>query len=118
MDTIEVVRQDVIDKLKENRAAHKAKFEEADANYRQVVVDALRARANDVEGGGRIQLHFDLPKPEDYTEDYDTAIAMLEWAQGETIELTQHEFTMYVLDKWRWEQSFMANTSIYSGAHR
>lgn len=116
METGSFVRQDVIEKLKENREKHKTTYEEADANYRQVVVDALRARADDIEGGGKIVLYFDLPKPEDHTEDYDEAISMLEWAQGETVELSQAEFRMYVLDKWRWEQSFAANTMSYSNA--
>lgn len=118
MDTVKVVRVDVIAKLKENRATHKATFVEADANYRQVVVDALRARANDVEGGGKIQLFFELPKPEDHTEDYDTAIAMLEWCKDDLIELDQQEFGMYVLDKWRWELAFAANTMSYSNSNR
>jgi hypothetical protein len=118
LDTIEVVRADVIAKLKENREQHKATYEEADANYRQVCVDALRARANDIEGGGRIQLIFELPKPEDHTEDYDNAIAMLEWDQREKIELDQMDFRAYVLDKWHWERSFAANTMSYSAGAR
>lgn len=116
MDTIEVVRTDVITKLKENRDLHKATFEEANANYRQVCVDALRARADDIDGGGKIQLHFDLPKPEDHTEDYDDAIAALEWDQRGTIELLHGDFRAYVLNKWHWERSFAANTMSYSNS--
>lgn len=114
MDTVEVVREDVIAKLKENREQHKATFEEANGNYRQLVVDKMRERADEIAGGGKIDVYFKLPEPEDHTEDYDEAISMLEWDKRDKIELFPMEFKMYVLDKWRWEQSFAANTMSYS----
>ena len=116
METIEVIRADVIEKLKENRQKHIDAFTEANANYRQTVVDALIARSNDILGGGKINLYFALPEPEDHTEDYDEAIAALTWDQRPNIELTRVEFSQYVLDKWRWGQSFLANTVSYTAA--
>ena len=38
---------------------------------------------------------------------------MLEWHQGETIELDQDQFSELVLDQWGWHKSFFSNTASY-----
>lgn len=119
MQTVNVKKSDVIDTLEQNRADHKAIFEEANANYRQKVVNAMRARADEIEQGGEIKVHFDLPKPEDHTEDFDEALQTLGWEQRDTLDLNRHdEFAQWMLNKWHWDRSFLANTTSYTASAR
>lgn len=116
MNTVKVKKADVIEALKRNRDAHEATYAEAKENYRQKVVDALRDRADAIDSGAKIDIYFDLPRPEDHTEDYDEALETLEWEQREELDLARHiEFAQWVLNKWSWEQSFAANTTSYTG---
>jgi hypothetical protein len=119
METVKVKKDELHTQLKQNRDKHKATFEEANANYRQKVIDSLRSRADEIEAGAEINTIFLLPKPEDHTEDYDEAISSLEWHQGDEVELERSvEFRQWVLDKWRWEISFLSNTTSYTAAAR
>ena len=47
-----------------------------------------------------------------------TAILMLEWDQGETVEISLREFKMYVENEWGWRRSFAENTGSYSMQYR
>lgn len=119
MPTVKVKKQDVIDTLTKNRDEHKAIFAEASSNYRDKVVAALRERANQIELGGNIDTRFDLPKPEDHSEDYDEAIETLKWEQRDELELERHtDFQCWVLNKWPWDRSFLANTTSYTASAR
>ena len=48
-------------------------------------------------------------------EDYDTALAMLEWEVDDTVELDYRSFERLVENKWEWRASFAANTESYVG---
>lgn len=114
MDKITVSKQNLLDKMKANRDAHRAIFEEAQKNFRAKVIELLDQKLAETKKGSPIKLYFDLPEPVDYTEEYDDAIARFEWHQGETIELSSAEFKQYVLDKWGWQQNFAASTQVYT----
>lgn len=116
MDKITVSKPDLLAKLNENRDKHKALYEEASTAYRGKVVEALRERADGIEGGDEIDLYFDLPKPEDHTAEYDEAIESLRWHQGDEVDLSRSEFQQWVLDKWTWARSFSANTMSYTAS--
>lgn len=119
MDTVQVKKSDVVDLLTKHRDQHQAIFTEANAAYRQKVVDAMIERANDILAGGEINTRFDLPKPEDHTEDYDEALETLRYEQREDLELARHdEFQQWVLNKWGWDRSFLANTTSYTASAR
>ena len=38
---------------------------------------------------------------------------MAEMSVHDTIELTEDEFAMYVMDQWRWKQDFSETTARY-----
>lgn len=60
-------------------------------------------------------LYIMLPKPESHEADYDTALEMLEWHEGDTIEVSQTEFKQFVQDEWSWKRNFENTTIAYSG---
>lgn len=115
MNEVEVEKSKLIETLHANRRQHMTTFAEASANYRTSVVLAMRDRADAIAGGAEIDTHFELPKPEDHTEDYDEAIQQLEWDRQSYVKLDTQQFRQWVLDKWRWELAFLSNTASYTG---
>lgn len=113
MDTIKVDKARLIETLKKNREEHKAIFDKAQVVYREQMIAELDRALDEAKNGGKIRRGFSLPVPENHIEDFDTAIQMLEWDQGKTVELTQREFQTYVENKWGWQQSFAGNTQAY-----
>ncbi|HVY04859.1 MAG TPA: hypothetical protein VHB46_02680 [Burkholderiales bacterium] len=55
-----------------------------------------------------------LSEPESYENDYDRAVRMLELSVDNRIVLTREEFSNFVLDEWRWTESFKSKVAIYS----
>jgi hypothetical protein len=106
-----------VDKLAEiiaaNRETHRANFEKAMANFRLQAIAVLDEQIQAVRKGGLPDRVLRLPIPEDHTSDYDRALGMLEWHEGDEIELFEGEFTQFVQDDWGWRQSFMSNTMYY-----
>jgi hypothetical protein len=114
MDSITVNKTDLIKRLQENRAEHHGLFLEAQQVYREQMIHELDRALAEAREGGKIRRLFSMPVPEDHTDDFDTAVRMLEWHQGDTVTLSQYEFTEYVENKWGWRASFAANTESYT----
>lgn len=113
MNTVTVEKQKLLSTLKENRAEHRQIFEKAQVAYREAMVEELDRALQEAKDGKKITRVFTLPVPEDHTDDFDTAISMVEWEVNSTVELEYGEFEQYVLGKWRWRASFAANTQSY-----
>jgi len=114
MNTITVNKANLIETLILNRDEHRAIFEKATTAYRAKVIEALDRALADAKAGGDLRTYINLPVPEDHTDEFDTAIAMLEWDTADTVELTRGEFQQYVENQWGWRASFAANTMSYS----
>lgn len=113
MNSITVRKDRLIETLIQNRDEHRAIFEKAQEVYRERMIEELDRALADARAGRKIARQFHLPVPEDHTEDFDTAIQMMEWETGDTIELEQHDFQCYVQNQWRWRASFAGNTEAY-----
>jgi hypothetical protein len=113
MNTITVNKNDLIERLRINREAHVVIFDKAQEVYREQMVAELDRALADAKAGRKIVRMFSLPVPEEHTDDFDTAIAMLEWDTGEEIEINLAEFKMYVENEWGWQRSFAGNTQSY-----
>lgn len=111
--SVRVNKGKLLDTVRENRDAHRSLFLSAQERYRTIAIRELDDRLRRTREGEPINLSFRLPAPEDYTEQYDIAIAMVEWEVGEEIELTRMEFEQFVLNKWSWNRSFAASTDAY-----
>lgn len=113
MKTITVPKATLLEKLRENRGQHRQTFEEAWQGYRKHAERDLAERLDAVRDGKPFNLKFGLVVPQDHTDDYDTAINMLEWHVGDEMEVSQEEFRQYVEDDWGWKDQFLHSTASY-----
>lgn len=113
MRTVTVDRDEFIARVKKNRADHRKVFEEALKGYEHRLTAELERRIADLKRHRRINQYIGLPEPEDHTDDYDRVLTMAEMSIEDTIRLDEDEFGMYVMDQWRWKQSFTESTAVY-----
>ncbi len=113
MRSVTVHRDEFLARVRENRDNHRSVFEEALEGYRNRLTAELERRVRDLNRGRRVDQYIGLPEPEDHTEDYDRILAMAEMSVDDTVHLTEDEFAMYVMDQWRWKQSFSESTDRY-----
>lgn len=113
MSEVEVNKDDLLEELRKNRAAHRQQFEKALEGYSLQLGNTLRDRIHQLEQGKIPNKHISLPEPEDHTSDYDRVIKMVEMNVDDTVHLTQQEFAHYVLDDWGWKQAFTMTSSRY-----
>jgi hypothetical protein len=115
LNTVLVSKSDLLSKLKSNRDNHAQEFKLSQQGYEASLLRRLQKMVSLMEKHQVPKLTFgDLPVPEDHTEDYDNAIAMLEMSTEQEIELTQRNFQEFVLDKWGWKQLHTSNVGIYT----
>jgi hypothetical protein len=114
MDNITVDKADLIATLRDNRDKHRDLFDKAQVVYREKMIEELDRALAEAKAGRKIRRAFTLPTPENHTEDFDTAIQMLEWEAEDYVSLSMRDFMRYVQNRWEWERSFAANTESYS----
>jgi|SRR5689334_5504119 len=102
MDTVKVVRTELLQKIEENRANHRALFLKAQEGYRRMVIEELDKMLSDAREGKPIRIAVALQAPQDHTDEYDNVIEMLKMSVEEHIEIAAHDFQCYVRDKWQW----------------
>lgn len=111
--TIWVDKDKLLEALRTNREGHAAQYEKAKAGYLKVTEEKLADLLKRVADGELVgQVWLEAP-PEDRTSDYDDVIAMMEWSNGESIELTQSQFKQYVQDDWGWKRDWLTSNSVY-----
>lgn len=113
MQTITVSKDRLLKTLTENREAHIDLFHRAQEAFREKFITALDERLAQARAGKEVSTYFKLPEPVNYTDVFDRAIAMVEWAEGATIELSERDFQRFVLNDWEWKQMFAENTGSY-----
>lgn len=113
MESITVDKKDLITKIQANRDEHRAMFLKAQERYRDAMIAELDRALQEARDGKPIRRAFTLPVPEDHTQDFDTAIEMLEWEQGDSVLLDARDFMRFVQNRWEWAASFAANTGSY-----
>jgi hypothetical protein len=118
MQNITVDKAELIAKIQQNREEHKALYEEAVVVYRQRAIEEIEKVLAEAKRGDKIRHAFALPVPEEHTEDFDRALEMLEWEQGNSIVLAEYEFAQLVQNEWGWARNFAANTTSYTTGAR
>lgn len=114
MNSVTVKKTDLIAKIKENRAEHRAIFLEAVEGYKKRGVELLEEHIAKIKKGDIERVYVTMPVPEDHTSDYDRVITMLEMSVDEEVPIDENSFASYVMDDWAWKQSFLASNSEYS----
>lgn len=112
MNYVKVKKGDLLEKLKANRQKHEQEYKEALQGFQETVVESLTTKAVELKAKPpKEDVQVFLQAPQEYLEQYDQAIAMLEWSTQDEVELNGQEFAQYVLDKWSWKDQFaMSNT--------
>ncbi len=112
--TVVINKMELIEKIQANRDKHRAIFEEALEGYRQAAITAFSERLDKIKARKPFTINFNLHEPQDHTGDYDRVLTMLKMHQGQTLELGQEDFAMYVLDDWSWKRQWIASNTQYS----
>jgi hypothetical protein len=83
MNTVKVKREDLLTKMRANRAAHRDLFLKAQEGYRKPVIEELDRMLVDAKKGRPIQRSVTLTEPSTHIKDYDRGISMLEMSVEE-----------------------------------
>jgi hypothetical protein len=107
-----------------NRAKHEEDYRNQRIEYQQLVTLALETTLEGVKSG-KLKLNewneelSELAEkvPQSYLEDYDFVIESLRFTEEETIELHEHQFKQWVMDKWNWKALSVSNKAFYDSAN-
>lgn len=114
MDTVKVDKEKLLNILKENRQKHVDTFDKVMEAYRDKSIELLEEHIERIKSGAVEKVAVALPAPENYEEEYDRAIAMVEWHEDDIIKLESYEFDCWVRDQWRWKDNFVAMSQTYN----
>lgn len=114
MTKVKMRRSTLLEQVRQNRKRHRKVFEEAQVGYRAAVIKELDVMLSEARSGRRIRRVVSLAEPVDQTREYDRVIRMLEMTEEEQFELTELEFSQYVMDDWSWKSAFLTSNMRYS----
>lgn len=116
MNDVKIKRIDLLNVVTTNRDAHRDQFLQAQAGFRERVVEELDAMLADAKAGKALRTSVRLVAPEDHTADYNRAIAMLEMSIDYVIDINQLDFAQLVRNEWAWfARASHVNTLYASG---
>lgn len=111
---ITVDKNQLIEKIKENKAKHIEDYNKAVEAYKIEAKKELKEQAKRLEKGS-LNIKVLLVSPVNKSEEYDKILQMFEWEQADIVELSQGEFNEYVLDETQFSiQSKMINSTYLS----
>ena len=114
MPRIRVEKSKLLRILQKNRYAHHDIFIEAQKGFRKAIIEALESRLKQARDGKRVEQYLNLPEPVDRTRDYDRVISMLKMDLTDMIELSESDYSQYILDDWDWKRQFVGTNRAYS----
>lgn len=114
MHSVKVKREVLLERIRGNRDAHRAIFEDALIGYRRLAVQELEHSLEEARSGRKIRRSLTLVEPEDHTGEYDRVIDMLENSVDDEITLDAGSYAQYMRDEWAWKRQFLASNSGYT----
>ena len=129
---VNINREKLIDKLKDNRTQHDHIYNEAREGFQTELRETMQNvgawLVEAVEQGhgvwtldiitDKVSALSEIDVPQNYLAAYDEAIELFEWDESPVIVLTWSEFRKFVLDKWDWQDHFLASNAKHSGTAR
>jgi hypothetical protein len=106
MKIVNVEKNALLEILKGNAAMHEVVYAESLEAFKTSYAIELSAMLAKATTTGDYQMHINLSKPANHSEDYSDAIRMVELENNPIIPLSHEEFCAYVLNKWNWMTSF------------
>lgn len=125
---VSLEKNELLNKIRENLAAHEEAYEQAMIVWREEVTELLEAKLNEFRETGELKddarrnspasYVMIPPRPVKYVDSYNRAIRMLTDHSIDVIELEDEDYAKFVLDDWEWSGEWAANTASYSGKFR
>jgi len=116
MKTIRIDKKKLLDQIEKNLNEHKLIYKEAMQSWRTEVRLALASALEKARSGEEFITDLELIEPECHIEQYKNIIERINWHEDDIIELDQHEFNQFILDKWDWQYNFLHTASAYSSS--
>ena len=113
---VTVDRETLMDRVAQNRDAHRSTFEEALEAYRSRAISELEKRIDSIRRGKKIDVYIRLPEPEDHTEDYERVLDMLAMHNEPEIVISNDDFARFVRDDWDWKEQWTTTNAYYLGS--
>ena len=115
MKIVRIGKNELVNKLRENREKHHEHVKKAEKGYLKAVKEDLEQLLQIVNDGKipNFRSLYKLQQPINKIEEYDIALQMLDMSTDDIIELTQDDFKKYVLDKWDWTADLIASNTKY-----
>jgi len=109
-----VEKKELLRVLAENEKKHKEEYDEAIIVYKEKAIEKLNDKIKRLEKGEFPNLSITLPQPKHFLKEYKKIYKMISMNESGYIELTEGEFSQYVLDDWVWKDTFLSTNSFYS----
>jgi len=113
--TIKVNKQQLIDKIKENKKNHVEEYAKAVVAYKEEALKQL-AKLTEKVNNGELGIMLELTTPIDNSVNYDKIIEMFEWEVEEVVELEQSEFLEYVQDETEFARQAKFSNTFYASS--
>ena len=99
---------------------HKIEYRNAVSEYEEACVKFLEEALEHVKSGvfDREKITLSLIKPENYSDEYQRILDMLEYSVDETLTLDADTFRAYFKGEWTWKARFndiIGSTKAYLG---
>lgn len=116
--TTNVAVAKLIAKLKSNQKIHEQTYLKALEGWRREVTK-VADKTKDLATNGELrrlpgEWRDVLDVPQNYSEEYANATAMLEASVDDSVELNQEQFNCFWLDQWGWKDSWLETSSNYT----
>jgi hypothetical protein len=106
-------KENLIEKIKDNKAAHIADYHEGIKSYKVEAKKQLEKQLKELADGS-ISVRIDLITPVNKSDEYDKVLSMFEWEESDSVVLSESEFKHYVLD----EAPFAINAKFLNSSYR
>ncbi len=117
LSVITVDKAKLLASLRSNAEKHRADFVEAETGYKEKFVERLKAMLAKATSGVDYVSNVGLVAPRDHSKEYTRVIGMLDMSIKDTVQITESEFSNYVLDEWAWKEQFVGSTQMYKSSN-
>lgn len=114
---ISVNKERLIETLKSNREKHNREFKEAWCGYLDTVKNKMATAMHELEEHDKVPSWNFLQKlsvPKDHTADYDHALEMMSWSEGDEVVLSAALFNAFIRDEWDWSGTHRSTWQAYN----
>jgi hypothetical protein len=113
---ITVDKDKLLAALTENRAKHEETYNDALDGYFTALSELFKEKERLTRAHKDVDLYVRFSRPRNHVNDYDRAIGMLTWHTGDTFDLTDTEYSSYVMDNWAWTGEWRGTARKFSAS--